>query len=116
MVKKDTKRNLCICRFLQKDLGTLAKEFGLNVIELETEVTKKERYKKFQVIKGVWLIKYFTHRGIRMYDNGYIIHVTRHNYYLQGDEEKVHDILSKTCGIKTRGCFIPLIEDKDFKF
>lgn len=109
-------KNHCTCRFLRKDLKNLAYEFNMNLEELYKPVSKKEKYKKFKVCKDVYLIKYFVLKITRNYETGLQIKTIMYNYYIQGERQKVFDVLSKTCGIKARGCYFPLLEDKVFKF
>ncbi len=100
MAKKTN--NSCICRIFARDIPILAKEFKLDYEAIKKDVSKRDKYRKFDLGNGVYLVKYYvTSVPLRM--------CNLHNYYLHGDRKHIEDILSKSCGVRARGCYIPLL-------
>lgn len=98
-------------RVIRKDVRKICHDFGLDEESIfHDEIPKNIEFKIYKVNKYVNLYKYYTIE-IR-YSNFRKDHI-RHEYRIQGKYQYVQDILSTTCGIKSRGCRVPVSIPKD---
>ena len=99
-------------RFLCQHLNDLIKEFNLNCTTeyniKNKQVSKCDKYHLYHICKDTYLVKYFTIYVSRTNADRSTINFVRHNYFLYGPSNEVHDILDVTCNKTRRGCLLPL--------
>lgn len=98
-------------RIIRKDVKKLCRDFSLDEESILTdEIPKSQEFKSYKVNKHVNLYKYYTieiHYSVNKRDH------IRHEYRIQGKYQYVHDLLSTTCGVKPRGCRVPVFIPTD---
>lgn len=108
---QETKDQYVSVRIVRKDVKKICTDFKLDEESiLNDEVTKPQVYKVYKISKYIDLYKYYT---IEIRCGGNRRDHIRHEYRLQGKYQYVQDILSTTCGVKARGCRVPVFIPKD---
>ena len=89
----------CVVRIFRKDAELLAREFN-KLDELLQIVKREEEYLQINLTGSLFIAKVFASKSKKK--------VTYHTYYLYGPKDETSSILSRTCGKRVRGCFIPI--------